>query len=179
MERRPSIPVLAIAAAAAGVACALAHGAEPRVLTREVVIQAPLSAVWAAWTTEEGLAVVSPESRIELRPGGDYAWFLQLEPDTAGRRGSEGSRVVGFVPMETLTFDWTFSPATPTLREEGATTRVVVSFHPEVEGVRVQLAASGWQEGEEWERGYAYFERAWEWVLQEMKRGLEAAAARG
>lgn len=151
---------------------------EARVLVKEVVVRASLEAVWAAWTTEEGLAPVSPDSRIELEPGGDYAWFLQLEPDAKGRRGSEGSRVVAFVPRESITFDWTFSPATPRLRAEGATTRVVVSFEPlGEEGVRVRLVAGGWQEGEEWELGYRYFERAWEWVLQEMKRHLEAANA--
>jgi tetratricopeptide (TPR) repeat protein len=175
MRAIPPAALLALMLAATAVAALTEPAPGERVLTLEVVIDAPLAAVWSAWTTEEGLAVVSPQSRVELAPGGEYAWFLQLEPDPAGRRGSEGSRVVGFVPMESLTFDWTFSPATPTLRAQGATTRVVVAFEPvDAGGTRVRLSARGWQEGEEWERGFQYFERAWHWVLQEMKRGLEA-----
>jgi uncharacterized protein YndB with AHSA1/START domain len=162
-----SVGALGLSVAAGSATEPVARDTEEKLLVKEVVIQAPLEAVWAAWTTEEGLAPVAGESRIELEPGGEYAWFLQLEPDPQGRRGSEGGRVVGFVPMESMTFDWTFSPATPTLRAEGATTRVTVSFEPlEAEGVRVRLAAGGWQQGEEGELGYTYFERAWEWVLQ-------------
>jgi uncharacterized protein YndB with AHSA1/START domain len=146
-----------------------------RSLRREVVIRAPLDRVWRTWTTEEGLAAVFGPCRVELRPGGDYAWFLRLDPDDRGLRGSEGSRIVGFVPERELVFDWTFPPDTPELRRTGATTRVVVTLAPaDGDAVLVRLAATGWGTGEEWDLGYRYFDDAWDQVLQAMKQHLEA-----
>jgi hypothetical protein len=37
----------------------------------------------------------------------------------------------------------------------------------------VRFAQLGWQNGEDWDRGYAYFDKAWDWVLAEMKKNLE------
>lgn len=145
-----------------------------RVLRKEIVIHAPLDAVWRAWTSEEGLAPISSSSRIELRPGGDYAWFLETV-DEQGRRGSEGSEIVSFVPRERLVFRWTFPPSTPGLRAAQATTEVAVHFDEAAEGgVRLELVATGWQEGAEWDQAYEYFDRAWGWVLGAMKEHLEA-----
>lgn len=149
-------------------------GQQERVLHHEVVIEAPLDVVWRAWTTVEGLRPISRASRIELIPGGRYEWFLDLEPDERGRRGSEGSRIVYVVAERELVFDWTFPPDTPGLRRAGATTLVTVRFEPLTSGVRVRLTASGWQSGDEWEQGYRYFDAAWGRVLELMKRRLEA-----
>jgi uncharacterized protein YndB with AHSA1/START domain len=148
-----------------------------RSLRREVVIRAPLDRVWRTWTTEAGLAAVFGPCRVELEPGGDYSWFLRLEPDDRGLRGSEGSRIVSFDPERELVFDWTFPPETPGLRRTGATTRVMVTFEPaKPDGVLVRLVATGWGTGEEWELGYRYFEDAWGWVFQAIKQQLEAGA---
>jgi uncharacterized protein YndB with AHSA1/START domain len=153
-----------------------ATAASERVLTKEVVIDAELEAVWRAWTTEAGLAVVSEKSRIELRPGGDYAWFLDLPADHHGKRGSEGSTIVSVDPMHQLVFDWNFPPDIPELRDAGTTTRVSVTFTPGDNGVEVQLVARGWEGGEVWDRGFAYFDRAWGIVLQRMRTVLGSEA---
>jgi uncharacterized protein YndB with AHSA1/START domain len=150
----------------------------PRVLRKEVVIAAPIETVWRAWTTEEGLGVVSSRSRVDLTPGGEYSWFLDLEPDAQGRRGSEGSTVVSVTAPREIVFDWTFPPVTPGLRESGATTRVEVRLESVGSGrVALRLSAYGWEVGEEWDRGYAYFDSAWQAVLERMRTALEAGAA--
>lgn len=151
---------------------------DARVLRKEVVIAAPIDTVWRAWTTEERLAVVSSRSRIDLTPGGEYSWFLDLEPDVHGRRGSEGSKIVSITAPREIVFDWTFPPVTPGLRESGATTRVEVQLRPvDPSRVAVRLSAHGWGTGEEWDRGYAYFDSAWEAVLERMRTALEAGTA--
>ena len=145
-----------------------------RVLRKEVIIEAPVNVVWATWTTAEGLKPISPLSRIELRVGGPYEWFLQLDPDEQGRRGSEGSRVLAFLPTEVLAFDWRFPRDIPSLRYSDNRTQVVVQFDDLGDkGTRVRFSQHGWQEGEDWDRGYRYFDEAWTWVLNEMKRQLE------
>lgn len=146
-----------------------------RVLRKEVVVRAPLAEVWHAWTTAEGLAFMSGESRIELALGGAYEWFLDGEADADGRRGSAGSRVLAYIPYELLAFAWTFPPATPGLRQAGETSVVVVRLEPlDAAHVRVRLDVSGWGEGGEWDAGYDYFDRAWGHVLAALRDHLEA-----
>lgn len=144
-----------------------------RVLEKEVMIQADLDSVWDAWTTEDGIRFLSPESRIEPRPGGAYELFLHLPPDERGRRGAEGSRVLTVLARRLLVFDWTFPPAVPDLRRAGVKTHVALLFEPGDDGVRVRLLQYGWREGPEWDAGYRYFDEAWSGVLQAMKRHLE------
>ncbi len=152
-----------------------ADATELLVLRKEVVIAASQQRVWDAWTTAAGLEPVAGKARVELRVGGPYEWFLDLEPDEHGRRGGEGCRILAFLPLEMLAFEWTFPPAIASLRAADARTQVVILFDPTENGaVRVRFAQHGWQDGEDWQRGYAYFDRAWDWVLRTLKMSLEA-----
>jgi len=147
-------------------------------LEKSTVINAPLDVVWRAWTTNDGLKIVSPQSNVDLRVGGPYEWFLNLPPDDNGKRGSEGSIVLSFVPQRVLVFRWTFPPDIPSLRAAGETTTVVVLFEEiDEDTVQVQLHALGWQRGRDWQEGWAYFDSAWGHVLDTMKRKLEQPAA--
>lgn len=174
----PALAPLAVLAVAGALALGLVLAAgpppAPRVLVKEVVVAAPVDAVWHALTTEEGLRFISERSRVELRPGGPYEWFLDLEPDANGRRGGEGAEILAFVPRERLEFTWTFPPAVPTLRLAKATTRAVVTLDDLGDGrTRVHFEQSGWKGGEDWDAGYAYFDRAWGVVLERLKAALE------
>ena len=166
------VSLLTMIVAAAGVVAANEDG--ERILRKEVTIRASLDEVWTAWTTSEGLEPVSAKSNIELRVGGPYEWFLDLDPDENGLRGGQGSRVLAFLPGEVLAFDWTFPPSIPTLRRAGAKTQVVVQLDEPADGVvRVRFAQLGWGEGEDWDQGFTYFDKAWDWVLDRMKESLE------
>ena len=144
-----------------------------RMLTKEMCIHAPIDAVWNAWTTADGLEFLSPKSNIELRIGGPYEWFLHLDADKQGKRGGQGSHILAYLPNRMLAFSWTFPPAVPELRNADERTQVVVLFDEADEHVHVRLYAHGWQEGEPWQHGWEYFDRAWGLVLDEMKKHLE------
>jgi uncharacterized protein YndB with AHSA1/START domain len=146
------------------------------ILFKEITIAASLAQVWDAWTTEEGLRFVSDRSNVELRPGGPYEWFLELEPDAWGRRGGEGARILDFEPRKSLEFTWTFPPAVPELRESHATTNVRVEFEAIPTGTRIRFTQRGWQEGESWDAGFAYFDRAWDLVFEKLRAALETGA---
>ena len=153
---------------------ASAGSTEVRVLRKQVVVCAPLEAVWDAWTTPEGTEFASARSNIALEIGGPYEWFTDGPADELGVRGSEGSRVLAFLEQEMLAFDWTFPPDIPTLRKSGAKTQVVVLLTDLGDGrVRVRLAQHGWQEGEDWEAGWAYFDAAWGSVLELLEQSFE------
>ena len=147
---------------------------EERVLRKEIVVCAPLDDVWHAWTTPAGAKFASSESNIRLEIGGPFEWFLAGEADEEGVRGSEGSRVLAFLPAEMLAFDWTFPQDIPNLRLGRAKTQGVIFFDDLGEhGVRVRLAQHGWQEGQDWDAGWDYFDRAWDAVLDLLKQSLE------
>lgn len=170
----PGIVAALLMVLMAGAGAVAGDDGSERILRKEITIRAPLEEVWRAWTTEEGLMPVAGTSNVELRVGGPYEWFLDLEPDENGLRGGEGNKVLAFLPGEVLAFDWTFPPSIPSLRAARAKTQVVLQFDvPEDGAVRVRFAQLGWRDGEDWDRGYAYFDTAWDWVLQRMQESLE------
>ncbi len=151
------------------------RNADMSILKKEISVRAPLEDVWHAWTTAEGLQFISGKSNVELRTGGPYEWFLDLEPDEHGKRGGQGSQVLAFLPRKMIAFSWTFPPDIPELRYADERTQVVVLFDENGDGqVHVSLYEHGWQEGEPWQRGWEYFDRAWGAVLDALKQHLES-----
>lgn len=144
-----------------------------RELRKHVVVDASPETVWHMWTSEEGLGWISSESRVDLRPGGDYALFLSLDPDERGRRGSEGSKIVSVDAPRELVFDWTFPPDVPSLRYGDDVTRVTLTLQPvESGGTALTLVERGWGEGEDWDRGFQYFDAAWGFVFDRLQEAL-------
>lgn len=142
-----------------------------RTLDKTVEVKAPVAEVWWAWSTREGVRTFfAPDARIELRPLGPYE--IYFAPDApAGQKGAEGCRVLSYVPMEMLAFEWNFPPSIPSLRGSGARTWVVVEMAGSAPGtVKVRLRQLGWQAGEDWDKGFAYFDRAWGVVLERLQK---------
>jgi hypothetical protein len=71
-----------------------------------------------------------------------------------------------------LSFDWNAPPQLAEVRQQR--TFVVVRL-ADVDGksTRVRLHHTGWGEGGEWDRTYAYFDRAWGNVLANLKKRHE------
>jgi uncharacterized protein YndB with AHSA1/START domain len=131
-----------------------------RVIRGEVTVDAPVSEVWAAWTTKQGIkSFFAPDCNIELRVDGPFEMFFLLDGEP-GRRGGEGVRFLAIQPEKMLSFTWNAPPHLPEAR--GQWTHVVLRFS-EVEGNRTRLTLKhdGWGEGGEWDEAFAYFERAW------------------
>jgi uncharacterized protein YndB with AHSA1/START domain len=142
-----------------------------RILRKEIEVDCSKETAFEMWTTSAGVAkFFSPDSLIEPFPGGAYEMYFGLEPDENGRRGSQGSKVVSMLPNAFLIFDWTFPPTTPELRRTDAKTHVKVEFDAlGKQRCRVRLTQYGWKTGEEWDKGYAYFERVWPAVLKQFQ----------
>jgi uncharacterized protein YndB with AHSA1/START domain len=146
-----------------------------RILRKEAVVKASPADAWHAWTTSEGIAsFFSKESMIELRIGGPYELYMGgSEPDAAGKRGSQGCKILSYIPQRMLAFEWNFPPKLKSLRESGAKTQVVLRFDDLGDGrVRVRFAQLGWQDGDDWQAGYEYFEEAWDWVMSQFEQKI-------
>jgi uncharacterized protein YndB with AHSA1/START domain len=153
------------------------HAAESGVkaIRKSVTVACSRAKAWEFWTTSEGLAkFFSPDSKVELKPGGAYEMFFGAQPDDNGLRGSEGSRVVTLIPNELLIFDWTFAPNTPELRKSRKKIPVMLTFHAlSPKQTRIDLVHYGWVEGEEMETGFKYFDQVWPHVLGAFKNVAE------
>ena len=128
-------------------------------------MEAPTDEVWRAWTTPEGVgSFFGQDARIELRPQGAYEILFDMNA-SPGRQGSEGCRVLSFVPGRMLSFTWNAPPEFPKSRKELAQW-VVVFFDPVGDSkTLVRLLELGWKPGSEGEAVYRYFDRAWSLVL--------------
>jgi len=141
-------------------------------LNKDVTIPAPVSDVWRAWTTTEGLkSFFSPNAHVELRPGGPFEiYFLMDQP--YGLRGSEGCKILSFIPEKMLSFEWNAPPSFADIRWQH--TQVIIFFHPvSANETRIEFIQRGWGVGESWDNLYDYFDRAWGYVLGNLKERFE------
>jgi len=144
-----------------------------KMLRKEIVVPATLPEAWNAWTTTEGTKTFfSPKTHVELAVGGPYEMHFDLDAP-AGSQGSEGCVVLSYLPMEMLSFSWNAPPEFGELR--GQHTVVVLRFEEVEPGkVKVVLWHHGWGKGEKWDKLYDYFDKAWSYVLSNLKKRFVA-----
>ena len=137
-----------------------------QIIDKEVLVNASLNEVWNRWTTEDGIRTFFAEDcNVELRVGGAYEMYF-ITDGTKGERGSEGCKVLSFLPYEMFSFTWNAPPSYPTVRNSGEYTYVVINFEEiKKNKIKVRLRHLGWQDGEEWDKVFTYFDRAWDKVL--------------
>ena len=151
---------------------ALPSRAAERAIDKEVVVAATLDQAWDAWTTREGIvSFFAPDARIEARVGG--AFQIYIDPGAApGAKGADDMRFLALQPKKMISFDWNAPPHLAEARQQR--TFVIVRFAPvDDKSTRVTLHHTGWGEGGEWDKAYAYFDRAWGNVLGGMKSRFE------
>ena len=160
-------------AALAFVACIGVADAVERSLDKSVVVSATLDQTWDAWTTREGIiSFFAPDAKVEPKVGGAFHVYMNplAEP---GMKGADDMRLMALQPKQMLSFDWNAPPHLPAARQQR--TFVVVRFAPVTEReTRVSLHHTGWGEGGEWEKTFAYFDRAWDGVLTNLKKRFES-----
>ena len=121
---------------------------EPQKLVIEVEVPAPVSEVWKAFSTSEGLTTwLTPEATVDLRPGGE--WTARFPGGSTG-----GGTIVSFVPEKEMVIAALAPDKFPHVRAER--TRAVFQFEPRGNSTVVRLTQTGWKSGDEWTRAYEY-----------------------
>jgi len=140
-----------------------------KVLYKEITVPAVLEEVWKCWTTTTGVeSFFSPNAKIELSPGGPYEVYFSMDAPE-GQRGSELCRVLSYLPMQMLSFEWNAPPQFGELRF--IHTRVIILFDELESGdVRIRFYHIGWGKGEKWDKVYDYFDKAWGYVLSNLEK---------
>lgn len=149
----------------------LAHAAE-RAIDKDVLVAAGIDQVWNAWTTREGVtSFFAPDARVEARVGGAFEIYFDpgAEP---GLKGADDMRFLALQPERMVSFDWNAPPQLAQARQQR--TLVIVRFVPvDEKSTKVTLHHVGWGDGGEWDKTYAYFDRAWGFVLGNLKTRFE------
>ena len=151
---------------------ALPAQAAEKAIDKAVVVNASLDEVWQAWTTREGIvSFFAPDAKIEARVGG--AFEVYVDPGApAGMKGADDMRFLALQPKQMISFDWNAPPHLAEARQQR--TFVIVRFAPITDkSTRVSLHHTGWGEGGEWDKAYAYFKGAWQNVLKNLQKRFE------
>ena len=155
--------------AAALATASLAATAGERAIQKQAVVQAPVDAVWQAWTTTEGVkSFFAPDARVEARVDGPFE--IYFDPDgKPGLKGADDMRFLALQERKMISFTWNAPPHLPEAR--GQRTYVTVRMKPAAEGgTLVTLHHGGWGEGGQWDQAYAYFDGAWGRVLENLQK---------
>ncbi|HEX7435458.1 MAG TPA: SRPBCC domain-containing protein [Caldimonas sp.] len=154
---------------AACVAFSFGARAEERAIDKEIVVAAPIDAVWQTWTSKAGIeSFFAPEAEVDPRVGG--AFHVHMDPlAQPGMKGADDMRFMALQRPTMLTFDWNAPPSLPEARAQR--TFVVVRL-ADIDGTstRVTVHHTGWGSGGEWDKTYLYFDRAWGFVLGNLKK---------
>lgn len=139
------------------------------------IVEANLAEVWEAWTTNEGVQTFfAPQSKVELKIGGDYELYFQPE-SKEGQRGSEGMKIQSYLPERMLAFDWNSPPQFGDYR--GKKTWVVIEVvELDDDLCEVTLNHCGFGEGQVWDEIHDYFCKAWKLVLHRLERSFRIGA---
>ena len=141
-----------------------------RIIRKLVIVNTTLETVWKSWTTHEGLKLFfGVDNEIELRIDGKYEIYFIIN-NPIGIRGSEGCKVLSYLPNEMLSFSWNAPPQYKKVRESNYKTWVVITFRKVEEGkTEVRLDHFGWPNQKDWNEVFEYFNLAWDHVMNDFK----------
>jgi uncharacterized protein YndB with AHSA1/START domain len=146
------------------------QAAEP-VIALGVTVKAPVSAVWKAWTTNDGLtSFFAPEAEVDARPDG--AFHIYVDPyGKPGMKGADTMQMLALDPEQMLSFTWNAPPHLPQARAQR--TVVILRFAAVGDNTELTLTHLGWGTSGEWPEARAYFEKAWPKVLKNLQTRFE------
>jgi len=156
-------------------ATAAAQTPDARIIRKSRTVDAPIDSIWWKWTTHEGLLTFFGEDNsMDLRIGGPFEIYF-MKNAAEGQKGSEGCKVISYLPKEMLSFSWNAPPKFPEIRNGDHHTWVVVTFKP-AKGNKTTVTIShlGWLTGGDWDKVYEYFDKAWVSVLDWLEKSCKA-----
>jgi uncharacterized protein YndB with AHSA1/START domain len=122
---------------------------EQKKLVIEVEVPAPVSEVWKAFSTSDGLSTwLAPSAVVDLRAGGE--WTVRFP----GGNSTGGGTILSFVPEKEMVLAALAPDQFPHVRAER--TRASFQFEAHGNSTIVRLTQTGWKEGAEWTRAYEY-----------------------
>jgi uncharacterized protein YndB with AHSA1/START domain len=137
-----------------------------KALLFEVKLPASQDAVWTAFTTSEGLSTwLTPDAVVVLRNGGE--WTAHFPGG-----GTGGGTILSFTSKHTLVMSAMAPEMFPHVRAER--TIATWEFTPiDANTTQLTLKQTGWKQGEEWDKAYAYLAAGNAQLLETLLRRFE------
>ena len=149
--------------------------AEELVLVQEVLLEAPVARVWAAYTTPEGwTAWASPVAEIDLRAGGTIRTHYDSTA-TIGDPGTNILHIINYVPERLLTLQAELSEGWPEVMKEDAANlmNVIVFESVEDDKTRILSYGVGYRDSEAYSDLMEFFMSANEDLFETLKTVVE------
>lgn len=144
-----------------------------RIIEKRAIIALTQKDAWERWATPVGLrSFFGIDNHVELIPGGPYEIYFFKENNTP--IGSNGCKVLSYVPHSMLSFTWNAPPLFPEIRNSNDYTWVVIHFNA-VDAIHTEVVLQhyGWRDGDNWNKVYDYFDKAWVRVLDELSQSVK------
>ncbi|MFT4541286.1 MAG: hypothetical protein ACI841_004645 [Planctomycetota bacterium] len=148
-----------------------------RILIQEVLIDAPIAAVWAAHTTDAGWSVwSSPKVDIDLRVGGTILTHYDTKAQI-GDAGTNTLHIVNYVPERVLTLRADLSDNWPELMKQDADklSNVIIFDELNADRTRVTSYGIGYRDTPGYDSVMQFFIQANEGLYRKLKQILESA----
>ncbi len=137
-------------------------------IVKSRIIHKSAQHLYEMWTTKQGLnTFFSIDNDIEIKLNGKYEIYFSQD-ETMNQRGSEGCKVIDYVPNKMLSFTWNVPPTLISLRQSNAQTMVVITFESNSGQTLINLTNSGYLDSTEWHEALQYFDKAWDYVLDNL-----------
>ena len=144
-----------------------------KVLSKECVINVPLSLVWHAWTKSDRISQwFAGEANVDPVVGGAYE--LYFEPGNTTGMNTKGCKIEKIIPNQELNFTWKGPDQFRDFMNQGDLTLVKVKFEKLGENTtKVEVNHVGWKNDKDWNEAIKWHEMAWSGVLNSLKSALE------
>lgn len=142
-----------------------------RAIHVEVTVDAPVAAVYDAWSTSTGAQTFfATKTRIEPRVGGPYEIYFNPADE---RMTTKGCKVLSYSPGEMISFQWRLPrDEFPDLQD--APMWVVVQMRAAgANRTVVTITHLGFGTGPGWDRAYSHMERGWSELAGRLKKRFE------
>lgn len=149
----------------------LSGGRASDTVVSEGVVNAPVTAVWAAWTTGDGLrSWVAPHADIDLRLDG--LMRTNYNPQgTLGDPGTIANRILAFEPGRLLAIRVAQAPDNFPFRAIVGQMWTVLHFTPTPEGrTHLRIVGLGFGPGEEEQKMRAFFQQGNDYTLMQLQK---------
>ncbi|MED3573938.1 SRPBCC family protein [Cytobacillus praedii] len=143
-------------------------------ITNNIIIDAPLSLVWHAWTISERVAQwFAPETIIEAKEGG--AFELYFVPGNRTGMNTRGCKIIKMIDQDELQFNWKGPDQFEEVMNKGEElTSVKVKLVSINEGTtKVIIEHTGFKNEDRWAEAIKWHQMAWSGVLSSLKSALE------
>lgn len=144
-----------------------------REIIKEKILDMNRECLYKKWTTKDGLnSFFSKDNDVELLPYGKFEIYFTIDENIVNR-GSEGCRVLSFIPNKMFSFSWNTPPQFMDLRTSGYYTWVVLEFEEiDISKTLLRLSNLGYPDDISWDRAYQYFGKAWDYVLDSLEKSI-------